>query len=69
MSEADARIFVAVAQAGSFVAAATLYGMTPSSVSKAIGRLEELVSIDCSTSGLREIAGVFERGPAAARLL
>jgi DNA-binding transcriptional LysR family regulator len=40
MSEADARIFVAVAQAGSFVAAATLYGMTPSSVSKAIGRLE-----------------------------
>jgi DNA-binding transcriptional LysR family regulator len=40
MSEADARIFVAVAQAGSFVAAATLHGMTPSSVSKAISRLE-----------------------------
>lgn len=40
MSEADARIFVAVAQAGSFVAAATLHGMTPSAVSKAISRLE-----------------------------
>lgn len=40
ISEADARVFVTVADAGSFTAAAVLHSMTPSAVSKAIGRLE-----------------------------
>ncbi|MFH0133453.1 LysR family transcriptional regulator [Variovorax sp. VaC1] len=40
ISEADARVFVTVADAGSFTAAAALHAMTPSAVSKAIGRLE-----------------------------
>lgn len=40
ISEADARVFVTVADAGSFTAAAALHEMTPSAVSKAIGRLE-----------------------------
>lgn len=40
ISEADARVFVTVADAGSFTAAAALHAMTPLAVSKAIGRLE-----------------------------
>ncbi|MFS2162894.1 LysR family transcriptional regulator [Variovorax sp. Varisp62] len=40
ISQADARVFVTVADAGSFTAAAALHSMTPSAVSKAIGRLE-----------------------------
>jgi len=40
IAEADARVFVTVADAGSFTAAAVLHSMTPSAVSKAIGRLE-----------------------------
>jgi DNA-binding transcriptional LysR family regulator len=41
--EADARIFVTVAEAGSFTAAASLHAMTPSAVSKAITRLEKTI--------------------------
>jgi DNA-binding transcriptional LysR family regulator len=42
ISEADARVFVTVADAGSFTAAAAaaLHAMTPSAASKSIGRLE-----------------------------
>lgn len=39
-AEADARVFSAVAAAGSFTTAASLLRMTPSAVSKAITRLE-----------------------------
>ncbi|MFO0555691.1 MAG: LysR family transcriptional regulator [Polyangiaceae bacterium] len=39
-ADADARLFVSVAHAGSFAAAAALAGMTPSAVSKAVARLE-----------------------------
>lgn len=39
-ADADARLFVSVAQAGSFAGAAALAGLTPSAVSKAVSRLE-----------------------------
>lgn len=38
---ADARVFVSVAEAGSFAAAAMLHAMSPSAVSKTIRRLED----------------------------
>lgn len=45
VSEADARIFVTVAEAGSFVAAAARHSLTPSAVSKAISRLENSLGV------------------------
>jgi len=40
ISEADARLFVSVAESGSFTAAATLHSLTPSAISRAVSRLE-----------------------------
>lgn len=44
-ADADARVFVAVAQVGSFAGAATLLKMTPSAVSKAVARLESALGL------------------------
>lgn len=44
-ADADARIFVAVARAGSFAAAAAQARVTPSAVSKAIARLEAALGV------------------------
>jgi DNA-binding transcriptional LysR family regulator len=44
-ADADARIFVTVAHAGSFAAAAALARMTPSAVSKAVARLEGALGV------------------------
>lgn len=44
-ADADARIFVTVARAGSFAAAAALARMTPSAVSKAVARLEAALGV------------------------
>lgn len=45
ISEADARVFVTVAELGSFTSAATLHAMSPSGVSKAITRLETALGV------------------------
>lgn len=45
MAEADARVFVSVADTGSFTAAAALHGMSPSAVSKAVSRLEGALGV------------------------
>lgn len=55
ISEADARVFVTVADAGSFTAAAALHGMTPSAVSKAIGRLEGDLGVQLLTRTTRAL--------------
>lgn len=44
-ADADARIFVSVARAGSFARAAALARMTPSAVSKAVARLEAALGV------------------------
>lgn len=44
-NDADARAFVAVADAGSFTGAATQMALTPSAVSKAITRLESTLGV------------------------
>lgn len=55
ISEADARVFVTVANAGSFTAAAALHAMTPSAVSKAIGRLESGLGVQLLTRTTRAL--------------
>ncbi|SEF30332.1 LysR family transcriptional regulator [Variovorax sp. NFACC27] len=55
ISEADARVFVTVANAGSFTAAAALHAMTPSAVSKAIGRLESDLGVQLLTRTTRAL--------------
>jgi DNA-binding transcriptional LysR family regulator len=55
ISEADARVFVTVADAGSFTAAAALHAMTPSAVSKAIGRLESDLGVQLLTRTTRAL--------------
>lgn len=55
ISEADARVFVTVASAGSFTAAAALHAMTPSAVSKAIGRLESDLGVQLLTRTTRAL--------------
>ncbi|SEL36148.1 DNA-binding transcriptional regulator, LysR family [Variovorax sp. YR750] len=55
ISEADARVFVTVTNAGSFTAAAALHAMTPSAVSKAIGRLESDLGVQLLTRTTRAL--------------
>lgn len=55
ISEADARVFVTVTDAGSFTAAAALHEMTPSAVSKAIGRLESDLGVQLLTRTTRAL--------------
>lgn len=45
LAEGDARIFISVADTGSFTAAAALYELTPSAVSKAVTRLESALGV------------------------
>lgn len=54
-AEADARVFVTVAQVGSFTEAAALHSMTPSAVSKAISRLEAAMGMRLLTRTTRSL--------------
>ncbi|MEP6721549.1 MAG: LysR family transcriptional regulator [Variovorax sp.] len=45
LAEGDARIFISVADTGSFTAAAALYNLSPSAVSKAVSRLESALGV------------------------
>ena len=45
LAEGDARIFISVADTGSFTAAAALYDLSPSAVSKAVSRLESALGV------------------------
>ncbi|WP_037283870.1 LysR family transcriptional regulator [Rubellimicrobium mesophilum] len=55
MAEADARVFVSVADTGSFTAAAALHDMSPSAVSKAVSRLEAALGVRLLTRTTRAL--------------
>lgn len=55
MAEADARIFLSVADTGSFTAAALLHEVSPSAVSKAVSRLEAALGVQLLVRSTRAI--------------
>jgi DNA-binding transcriptional LysR family regulator len=55
MAEADARLFVSVADTGSFTAAAALHDLSPSALSKAVSRLEAALGVRLLTRTTRSL--------------